>query len=146
MIECSTNDDRETFMWRTTKKWANRIIVLLFVLLLTTFSVIELSIGWGVRSSIRAAQKQFPGDRVKALIAMVECRSCEMNDRNRAVWALGQLDDARAAQVLEKYYTGKPCNHLNNICQEKLRIALRHLRHEDGNRYESFLWRWMLAA
>jgi hypothetical protein len=133
-------------MWSTAKKWMIRISAPVFILLLALFSMIELAIGWGVKDSIRVAQEQFPGDRAKALITMVECESCNMKDRNQAVWALGQLDDARALRVLEKYCTGKPCNHLGNICQEKLRIALRHLRHEDGNRYESFLWRWMLAS
>jgi len=126
-------------MWRT-------VFVILFAALFTLFCMAELSIGWGVRRSSQIAQRQFPGDRVQALVAMVECESCDMRDRNHAVWALGQLDDSRALPVLEKHHTGKPCDHLRDVCQETLRTALRHLRHEDTNRAESFLWRWMLPA
>jgi hypothetical protein len=133
-------------MWRTGKKWAVRISVPLFILLLVLFSLAEFSIGESVRDSMRVAQKQFPGDRVEALISLVECESCDMTDRNHAVWALGQLDDPRSLPILEKYYTGKPCNHWTNLCQEKLSIALRHLRHEDGNRFESIFWRWMIPS
>lgn len=131
-------------MWRTFSKWAVRISAILILTLLALICVAELMIGLGVRRHSQIAQKQLPGDRVKSLIAMVECESCNMQDRNRAVWALGQLDDSRALPALEKYYTGKQCNHLREVCQETLRTSLRHLRHEDNNRGESFLWRWML--
>jgi hypothetical protein len=75
---------------------------------------------------------------------MVGYDECDMHDWNHAVWALGQLEDPRALPVLEKHYTGKECNHWRDICQETLQIALRHLRHQDNNGFESFLWRWML--
>ncbi|MBP1596032.1 MAG: hypothetical protein H6Q05_1409 [Acidobacteria bacterium] len=126
--------------------WRTAVVAVLFVVLFTLFGMAEWSIGWGVRRSIQTAQGQFPGDRVKALVAMVECESCGMQERNRAVWALGQLDDPRALPVLERHHTGKPCDHMREVCQETLRIALRHLRHEDNNRSESFLWRWMLPV
>ncbi len=80
------------------------------------------------------------------LIAMVECKSCNMQDRNHAVWTLGQLDDPRALPTLEKCYTGAKCDHLKNLCQDTLQIALRHLRHEDNNRFEAALWRWVVPA
>jgi len=126
-------------MWRT-------IVVIVFALTFTVFCLLEASIGSGVREYSRTAQSQFPGNRVEALISMVDCASCSMSDRNHAVWALGQLDDQRALPTLERYYTGDKCDHLRDLCQEKLKIALRHLRHEDNNRGESFLWRWMLPA
>jgi hypothetical protein len=127
-------------------KYAIRTFVILAIALITLVAVAELLIGFGVRISSQTAQTYFPGKRVEALMAMVECESCSLPERNNAVWALGQLGDPRALPILEKYYTGKPCNHLRYICQEKLRTSLRHLRHEDNNRGESFLWRWMLPA
>ena len=121
-----------------------KISIFLFVALFAFVTVAEVMIGSGVRSFSRAAQAQFPGKRVEALIAMVDCESCDMRDRNHAVWALGQLDDPRALAVLEKYHTGEECDHVHRLCQKTLGIALRHLRHEDNNRGEAFLWRWML--
>jgi len=126
-------------MWRI-------VILIVFTIILAVFCLLEASIGMDVRNYSQSAQNRFPGKRVDALIAMVGCESCSMEDRNHAVWALGQLDDVRALAVLEKYYTGKECNHWKDLCQKTLGTALRHLRHEDHNRGEAYFWRWMLPA
>jgi HEAT repeat protein len=123
-------------MWRKIRKFTATASVTLFLLLLALLAIDGLLIGSSVRRFSHAAQSQFPGKRVEALIALVKCQSCNIRDRNRAVWALGQLDDPRALPVLES------CSA--DLGRETLRIALRHLRHEDRNRSESFLWRWML--
>ncbi len=123
-----------------------RVFLILVIVLFAIVAVAELLIGSGVRANSQRAQARFSGKRVEALMAMVECESCNIQDRNDAVWTLGQLDDPRALAVLEKHYTGTKCDHLKYLCQERLQIALRHLRHEDNNRSESVLWRWMLPA
>ena len=120
------------------------VILAIFVILLVAPA--EVQIGSGVRRYSQTAQTYFPGKRVEALIAMVECESCSLQDRNDAVWALGQLDDRRALPVLEKHYIGTKGDYPNNLSQDRLRIALRHLRREDNNRFESVLWRWMLPV
>ena len=123
-----------------------RVFAILAIVLFAMAAIPELLIGSGVRSFSQKAQEHFPGKRVEALMAMVECESCSLPDRDHAVWALGQLDDPRALPVLEKQYTGAKCDHLRYLCQGTLQIALRHLRHQDNNRGESFLWRWMLPG
>jgi len=122
----------------------SRTLVILVIFLISLVAFAEVLIGSGVRRCSKTAQTYFPGKRVEALIAMMECESCNLQDRNDAVWALGQLDDRRALPVLEKYSTGAKGDHPNNLSQNRLQIALRHLRHEDINRFESVLWRWML--
>jgi hypothetical protein len=123
-----------------TKKLTLTVSGVLFVILL-----VLLADGWVIGSSLRLfsrnAQSRFPGNRSEALISLVKCQSCDRRDRNRAVWALGQLDDQRAIPVLESCSGANPCASLD---RETLQIALRHLRHQDRNRSESFLWRWML--
>ncbi len=131
-------------MQRNLGKYILRALAILVIVLLVVVAGAELLIGSGVRSFSQTAQAHFPGRRVEALIAMVECKSCSLQDRNHAVWALGQLDDLQALPILEKHYTGAKCDHLRNLCQDKLQTALRHLRHQDNNRGESLLWRWML--
>ena len=133
-------------MRRNLAKNIPRALAIFVIVILVVVAGAELLIGSGVRIYSQTAQAHFPGRRVEALIAMVECKSCRLRDRNHAVWALGQLDDPRALPVLEKYYTGAKCDHLRNLCQDTLQTALRHLRHQDNNRGESFLWRWMLPA
>ena len=122
------------------KKFTLVLSGILFVALLVLVAD-GLVIGSSLRLFSRNAQSQFPGNRIEALIALVKCQSCNRRDRNHAVWALGQLDDQRALPVLESCYGGNSCGFLD---RETLQIALRHLRHEDRNRSESFLWRWML--
>jgi hypothetical protein len=126
------------------KKWTIRISMVLLIALLVFLAGIELLIGWGLRTSIQKAKKHFPGDRVAALIAVVECDSCDLRERDSAVWALGQLADKRALPVLVKFNTGKPCNHLSRICQYELSQALRTAR--SGNCIHSLFWRWMLPV
>ncbi len=131
-------------MRRSFKKWTVRISAILIITLFALISAAEVMIGMGVRRFSQIAQEHYPGDRVKALVAMADSESCELSDRNHAVWALGQLADQRALPVLEKYYTGEKCDHLNKICQYELRKALRLAR--SGNNSEAFLWRWMLRG
>ncbi len=82
-------------------------------------------IGSGVNKTSQSAMAQFPGDRVEALMALVDCEGCSLHDRNHAVWALGQLKDKRALPVLHKYYSGKPCDHEREICQHEITKAVR---------------------
>jgi hypothetical protein len=62
---------------------------------------------WNIASGIREisakATQQYPGDRVEALIAYMQPEKHGLRERNRAVWALGQIGDKRALSVLEKY-------------------------------------------
>jgi hypothetical protein len=130
-------------MWPKLKKWTIRISAILFIILFILFFIAELMIGSGVREYSQNAQERFSGDRISALIAMVDCESCAMSGRNHAVWALGQLADIRSLPVLEKHYTGEPCDHKNRICQYELKKALRLVR--SGYNSEAFFWKWMLA-
>ena len=128
-------------MNRNFTKWTIRIFVTLFIVFLLGISAISLTIGWGVKQQAKSAQQQFPGDRVEALIAMVDCASCDLRDRDHAVWALGMLADRRALPVLERYYTGNKCDHSRDICQYELKKALKLVR--DGRNPSAFLWNWM---
>jgi hypothetical protein len=58
-------------MQRNVKKRAIRISLVLIIALFAMVSMAELMIGLGVRGYSSAAQRQFPGDRVAALIFMV---------------------------------------------------------------------------
>jgi hypothetical protein len=99
-------------------------------------------IGWGIETASQKAMAQFKGDRIEALIALVDCQNCRMEDRNLAVWALGQLKDKRALPILYKYRTGKPCNHWSQICQYEIAKAIRWT---EGNSYMlPQIWRVML--
>jgi hypothetical protein len=95
---------------------------LLFVI--TGYAALSASIHIGVTDIARSAMAKYPGDRVQALSTLVDCRICSLAERNRAVWALGQLRDAHALPILMKYYTGHKCDHASNLCQHELQKAL----------------------
>lgn len=102
----------------------------------------SLMIGLGVNRTSRSAMAQFDGDRIEALIELVDCENCILEDRNHAVWALGQLKDKRALPILYKYRTGKPCDHSRQICQYEISKAIRWT---EGHSYMlPQIWRVML--
>ena len=82
---------------------------------------------WSIRTSVKEmsaeAVREYPGDRIEALISYVDSDNHSLRQRNRAVWALGQIGDKRALPMLEKYYTGGPCDHQNALCRRELSKA-----------------------
>jgi hypothetical protein len=62
-------------------------------------------------------------DDVEALMALVADNGLAVADRNRGVWALGQLRDARALPVLESLRV-EVCRHGEDICQHELEKAI----------------------
>ena len=94
------------------------------VLGLIGFVSVCFSIRSGVKDMSAKATKEFPGDRVQALIAYVGSENHTLKDRNRAVWALGQIGDKSALPVLESFYTGAECDHDKHLCQRELSHAI----------------------
>ena len=84
-----------------------------------------LAIGAGMDDAVTKAKLTFPGDPEEALIAMATSEDVVLKDRNRAIWALGQLGDVRALAPLESLLTGKPCDHSAAVCQREVKKALR---------------------
>ena len=96
-------------------------------------------IGSGVHAATEAALREQPSDRVLALMSYVESTKHTLEERNRAVWALGQLGDARALPVLRKYFTEQKCDHDHLLCQHELKKAIRLC--EGAANLTSSLWR-----
>jgi hypothetical protein len=103
------------------------------------FAAIALSIGSGVGEISREAGREFSGDQVEALMAFVESDRHPLAERNRAVWALGQLGDKRALPLLRKLYTGRECQHDKYLCQHELRKAINGC--SGGFNAAAWVWR-----
>jgi hypothetical protein len=103
------------------------------------FFAICSAIGSGVRTVSAEALQEQTGDNVLALIAYVESEKHTLKERNRAVWALGQLGDPRALTVLKKYYTGPPCDHEHALCQKELSKAINLCK--GGTNITAIFWR-----
>ena len=93
--------------------------------LLVAFVMICFSIRSSVKQISAEATQQYPGDRIEALITYVKSENISLRQRNRAVWALGQIGDQRALPILTESYTGGPCDHDNLLCQGELQKAIK---------------------
>ena len=123
-------------------KIASWVLAIAVGILIVVYLGASLMIGWGINKESRSAMARFSGDRIEALMALVDCQDCRLEDRNHAVWALGQLRDKRALPVLYKYRSGKPCSHSRQICQYEISKAIRWT---EGNSYMlPQIWRAMV--
>jgi hypothetical protein len=85
-------------------------------------------IGLSVKEKCKVAQEHYSGDCVEALSEVLGDENNSYGERNDAIWALGQLGDARALPVLREYYTGEipdrePWNGV--ISQYELKKAIK---------------------
>ncbi len=134
-------------IFRDGARWSGRRLVRFVrraaVIALVLFAALFLGTGWligsGVHAAGEAALLERPGERVPALMAYIESPTHTLRARNRAVWALGQLGDARALPVLEKHVTGRECEHARALCQYELRKAIRLCR--GATNMSAFIWR-----
>ena len=126
-------------MQMNVSKWIVTGAALVVVALLGVLVAVGLAIGTGVGDASAAAVAEFGGDRVDALMSVVDSSKYSLHERNRAVWALGQLGEARALPVLERHYTGKQCDHGRLICQHELEKAIRQCR--GSTNVSAFIWR-----
>jgi hypothetical protein len=113
----------------------------LFIFLI--FFVSAKKIGQGVKDACRLAQERYEGDCVESLIKFLDDEENSPRKRNSAVWALGQLGDARALPVLEKYYQGYNGGQRERLdlqlSQYELKKAIRLAK--GGLNLTAFLWR-----
>lgn len=107
------------------KKIAVWVVLAVVAFVGVSYVVLCLYIGSHVKSVCAEAMREYPGDRVDAVIAYVESESHSLKERNKAVWALGYLGDKRALPVLKKYYSGEPCEHDKYLCQGELAKAIK---------------------
>ena len=116
-----------------------RLVLVTGVLIAALFGGTGALIGSAVHATSEAARQEQPADRVLALMAYVEASNHSLQERNRAVWALGQLGDARALPVLQKYFTDEKCDHAHLLCQHELQKAIRLCR--GATNLTAHLWR-----
>jgi hypothetical protein len=115
-----------------------RVALISIVVLLIAYLVLGWRIGLAVESISRAATNVHPGDRVEALIAYASCEAHSLRERNRAIWALGQLGDERALPFLDSL-DGGVCDHDHRLCQREIRKAIKLC--EGATNVAAVVWR-----
>jgi len=104
-----------------------------------------LVIGDQVDNRCQQAMSGYGGDCVESLISQLNDEDQGFAARNSAIWALGQMGDARALQVLQSYYTGniperEPLDQ--SISQYELKKAINLT--SGGINLGAWVWRWRL--
>lgn len=108
------------------------IVVIAAFLGIGGFGLSLRSIHSSVETTVRSAQSRHAGDAVEALISLIESDSATFREKNRAIWALGQIGDKRALPVLEQLDTGevqvKPYDPDRYIVLYSVRKAIKQIR------------------
>ncbi|MFH0795088.1 MAG: HEAT repeat domain-containing protein [bacterium] len=76
--------------------------VIALVVIAGTVGVTMRKVFYGLASICATARDQFPGDNVEALMALAQSEEAGFRDRNKAIWALGQIGDQRALPLLKR--------------------------------------------
>jgi len=114
-------------------------LFLLFFLITCTW------IGFDVKSNCVSAKVDYGGNCTQAYISLLQDTNRSFRSRNQAIWALGQLGDISALQVLQSFYTGiipdrEPLNQF--ISQYELQKAIKLLN--GGTNLTAIFWRFGL--
>lgn len=100
-----------------------------FGILTIMYGIICWSIFSDVKTICGKTNQAFEGDIVEANIKFLQSKQHSLIEKNDVVWALSQIGDDRALPILEKLYTGipceKPCEKHKKICQYELEKAIK---------------------
>ncbi len=103
------------------------VTILTVVLFLFIFSM--LSIRSDVKTACNEAIGIFEGDCVEALIQITKSENHDYEQKNHAIWVLGQLSDERALHILNEFleysYPETPCKRDVHICKEEVEKAIK---------------------
>jgi hypothetical protein len=138
MSQTKTNSEKKRWNMKKILKYG---LPISFVLLLVVLFLMFWSIYSPVREISYAAQVEFGGDCLEALLMYAESEKHNFKERNRAIWAIEHFGDERALPVLQRMYTGKPCprpcNTADHICQYSLEKAIRFSK--EGTLFSPFI-------
>ena len=73
------------------------------------------------------AMKQYDGDKIEALISVLNSDQQDLTTKNSAIWALGKLRNENALPTLRNLQTNEVCDHSRNVCQRELEKAILNL-------------------
>lgn len=108
-----------------------KAIIAVLLIFIIGMSVVYIGLRIWFKSEINHicdhAMNLYEGDKIEALIALLNADDQSMKTKNNAIWALGKLNDQRALPALKKLQTGNECNHTMFVCQRELEKAISNL-------------------
>jgi hypothetical protein len=120
------------------------IVVVAVFLGIGGFGLSLRSIHSRVEITVRSAQSRYSGDAAEALMSLLESDSATYREKNRAIWALGQIGDKRALPVLQRLDTGEvqktPYDPSQYIVLYSVRKAIKQIQSDFS------MTRWMYTG
>jgi hypothetical protein len=119
--------------------------IVLVVGLTVIYALSCFSIFSSVKSICSQAKEKFNGDCVEALTALIESEEFSFKEKNKAIYALGQIGDKRALPLLERLNTGKvqekPYDPSKCIVQYSVKKAIKQIKGEFS--LTRWMYRWL---
>ncbi len=91
---------------KSQKKILPIVFITIIIVIFAGFFVTVNIINTHIKDRCTMAMNKYKLDCVDSLILWLDDNSNDYRSRNSAIWALGQIGDARALPTLQKYYTG----------------------------------------
>jgi len=95
-----------TFNQKKLKNWFFYWLTVSISFLILVFLITSTWIAASLQQQCDTAKSKYEGDCVQSLSQLVDDESNSLAERNHSIWALGQMGDSRAKEIIEKYYTG----------------------------------------
>jgi len=112
--------------------------IIIFLGLIGSYFGLRIWVKSDVNNICNSAQGKFEGDKIEALISVLNSDSESLKNKNQAIWALGKLNDERALPILKNLQTDTECNHSRIVCQRELEKAINNL---EGKSIDIFTFR-----
>lgn len=113
--------------WAGVTKIVFIVSVLLCTLLMASYAGFRMWIQSDINQFSGNALNQYGGDRVEALIAVLNSETESLKNKNDAIWTLSYIGDERALPVLRNLQTFQECNHSKQVCQRELKRAIAQI-------------------
>lgn len=114
----------------------NKFLIIVMVILVSSVLIIYMGLRVWIKSDIDRhvsyAVNEYGGDRVEALIEVLNSETAPLKAKNDAVWTLTYIGDQRALPVLKSLQTGQECDHDRYVCQRELKRAISQI---EGTRF-----------
>ena len=111
------------------KRYIIYALSILFSFIIILYGIICWTIFLDVKKVCNKATREFKGDTIESLTELLNSDINSYEEKNDAIWALGQIGDPKALPLLEKFYTGnpceKPCRRNQSICQREVSKAIQ---------------------
>ena len=129
----NTEEKPDSLMKKTNlRKFILYVILIGLAAFIILFAISLRMIYSGVESICEIASNKFETDNVESLILLIESDEFSFKQKNKAIWALGQIGDRRALPLLQKLDTDeiqkKPLDSDKYLVQYSVEKAIRQIK------------------